>query len=123
MSYLERAEAAGNRDFSLAAANAVPRSREREMSLAHRMGEGGRRSGEGLIPCRVRDVGGKHSFVERAGVRCRRSQFPKPEECRFYKGDPNNDIQPVSKEALISAIKKCHQTLWAGGKLSPPAVL
>ena len=38
-------------------------------------------------------------------------------------GDPNNDIQPVSKEALISAIKKCHQTLWAGGKLSPPAAL
>jgi len=38
-------------------------------------------------------------------------------------GDPNNDIQPVSKEALIGAIKKCHQTLWAGGKLSPTAAL
>ena len=37
--------------------------------------------------------------------------------------DSNNDIQPVSKEALIGAIKKCHQTLWAGGKLSPPAAL
>ena len=48
-------------------------------------------------------------------------QYGKPEEYRFYKGDPNNDIQPVSKEALIGAIKKCHQTLWAGGKLSPPA--
>jgi hypothetical protein len=35
-------------------------------------------------------------------------------------GDPNNDLQPVSKEALIGAIKKCHQTLCAGGKLSPP---
>jgi hypothetical protein len=23
-------------------------------------------------------------------------------------------VQPVSKEALIGAIKKCHQTLWAG---------
>ena len=44
--------------------------------------------------------------------------YGKPEEYRFYKGDPNNDIQPVSKEALIGAIKKCHQTLWAGGKLS-----
>ena len=33
----------------------------------------------------------------------------------------SNDIQPVSKEALIGAIKKCHQTLWAGCKLSPPA--
>ena len=40
--------------------------------------------------------------------------YGKPEEYRFYKGDPNNDIQPVSKEALIGAIKKCHQTLWAG---------
>ncbi len=48
-------------------------------------------------------------------------QYGKPEEYRFYKGDPNNDIQPVSKEALIGAIKKCHQTLWAGGKLSPPS--
>jgi type I restriction enzyme M protein len=46
--------------------------------------------------------------------------YGKPEEYRFYKGDANNDIQPVSKEALIGAIKKCHQTLWAGGKLSPP---
>ena len=35
-----------------------------------------------------------------------------------FSGDPNNDIQPVSKESLIAAIKKCHQTIWAGGKLS-----
>ena len=28
--------------------------------------------------------------------------YVKPEEYRFYKGDPNNDIQPVSKEALIT---------------------
>ena len=37
--------------------------------------------------------------------------------------DPNSDLQPVSQEALIGAIKECHQTLWAGGKLSPPAAL
>ncbi len=36
-----------------------------------------------------------------------------------FKGDPNNDIQPVSMEVLIGSIKKCHQTHWAGGKLSP----
>ena len=48
-------------------------------------------------------------------------QYGKPEEYRFYKGDPNNDIQPVSKEALIGAIKKCHQTLWGGGKRNPAA--
>jgi type I restriction enzyme M protein len=40
-----------------------------------------------------------------------------------FSGDSNNDIQPVSQEALIGAIKKCHQTLWAGGKLSPLAAL
>jgi hypothetical protein len=50
-------------------------------------------------------------------------QYGKPEEYRFYQGAPNNDIQPVSKEALIGAIKKCHQTLWAGGKLSPLTAL
>jgi hypothetical protein len=38
-------------------------------------------------------------------------------------GDPNNNIQPVSKEALIGAIKKCHHPIWADGKLSPPAAL
>lgn len=50
-------------------------------------------------------------------------QYGKPEEYRFYKGDPNNDPQSVTKEALIAAIKKCHQTFWAGGKLSPLAAL
>lgn len=47
-------------------------------------------------------------------------QFGKPEEFRFRKGT-KDDIQPVSKETLIATIKKCHQTLWGGGKLSPPA--
>jgi len=31
----------------------------------------------------------------------------------------SNDIQPVSQEALIGAIKKYHQTLWAGKFLEP----
>jgi hypothetical protein len=31
----------------------------------------------------------------------------------------SNDIQPVSQEALIGVIKKCHQTLWAGVLLKP----
>jgi hypothetical protein len=29
----------------------------------------------------------------------------------------------LAKEALIGAIRKCHQTLWAGGKLSRLAAL
>jgi type I restriction enzyme M protein len=46
-------------------------------------------------------------------------QYGKPEEWRFRKGT-KDDLQPVSKETLIATIKKCHQTLWAGGRLSPP---
>ena len=45
--------------------------------------------------------------------------YGKPQEFRFYKGT-ENDIKPVSREDLIAAIKKCHQTLWGGGRLSPP---
>ena len=45
--------------------------------------------------------------------------YGKPQEFRFYKGT-DNDIKPVAREDLITAIKKCHQTLWGGGRLSPP---
>ena len=43
--------------------------------------------------------------------------YGKPQEFRFYKGS-ENDIKPVDREDLIAAIKKCHQTLWGGGRLS-----
>jgi type I restriction enzyme M protein len=46
-------------------------------------------------------------------------KYGKPEEFKFKKGS-KLDIQPVSKSALILAIRKCHQTLWGGGHLSPP---
>ncbi len=52
--------------------------------------------------------------------------YGKPQEFRFYKGGVNekgeeaSDIKPVDREDLIRAIKKCHQTLWGGGRLSPP---
>lgn len=52
--------------------------------------------------------------------------YGKPQEYRFYKGGVNEkgentaDISEVTREGLISAIKKCHQTLWGGGRLSPP---
>jgi len=46
-------------------------------------------------------------------------QYGKPEEWRFRRGT-KDDIQPVSKETLIATIWKCHQTLWGGGRLSPP---
>jgi type I restriction enzyme M protein len=47
-------------------------------------------------------------------------KYGKPEEYKFKK-ESKLDIQPVSKSALILAIRKCHQTLWGGGRLSPPA--
>lgn len=52
--------------------------------------------------------------------------YGKPQEFRFYKGGINergeraSDIVSIDRESLIVAIKKCHQTLWGGGRLSPP---
>ena len=49
----------------------------------------------------------------------------KPPEWRFYKNDPGNDqgkdLVAVSREELRAAIRKCHQTLWEGGRRSPIA--
>ncbi len=45
-------------------------------------------------------------------------QYGKPEEFKYHKGG-TLDIQPVKREELIAAIKKCHQTLWGGGRLYP----
>ena len=45
-------------------------------------------------------------------------RYGKPEEFRFWKGT-DNDLPPVNKEVLSSTLKKCHETLWGGGKLSP----
>lgn len=49
--------------------------------------------------------------------------YGKPPEYKYRKGVSKDwqDIRPVSKGELIAAIKKCHQTLWGGGRLSPPA--
>jgi len=47
------------------------------------------------------------------------SSYGKPQEFKYTKGG-DLDIQAVSKEELIRAIQKCHQTLWEGGRRSPP---
>jgi hypothetical protein len=67
------------------------------------------------------DFSGKYGVLEREAnlIADLPRLYGKPEEYRFNKGDPNNDLQPVSKAALISAIKKCHRTLWTGGKSGP----
>ncbi|MEM7716443.1 MAG: N-6 DNA methylase [Cyanobacteria bacterium P01_A01_bin.68] len=47
-------------------------------------------------------------------------KYGKPEKYKYFQGT-KSDIQSVNKEGLIAAIQKCHQTLWGGGRLSPPA--
>ena len=49
--------------------------------------------------------------------------YGKPPDYKYRKGSSKEwqDIKPVNKGDLIAAIKKCHQTLWGGGRLSPPA--
>ena len=39
-----------------------------------------------------------------------------PLEWRFYKNKKNQDLTVVSREELLTAIRKCHQTLWVGGR-------
>lgn len=70
---------------------------------------------------RVLDVSDKFGALEREQniLADLPRAYGKPQEFRFYKG-AENDIKIVEKEDLISAIKKCHQTLWGGGRLSPP---
>lgn len=48
-------------------------------------------------------------------------RYGKPPEWRFYKNVPGKDLAAVPREELRSAIRKCHQTLWEGGRRSPIA--
>lgn len=70
---------------------------------------------------RVLDVSDKFGVLEREDniIADLPHAYGQPQAFRFYKGT-DNDIKPVSKEDLKSAIRKCHQTLWGGGRLSPP---
>ncbi len=38
---------------------------------------------------------------------------------RFIKGDRDKDLKIVSREELIRALEKSHDTVWQGGKLAP----
>lgn len=70
---------------------------------------------------RILDVSDKFGVLEREKniLADLPKAYGKPQEFRFYKGT-DNDIQKVSYQNLITTIKKCHQTLWGGGRLSPP---
>lgn len=77
---------------------------------------------------RVLDVSDKFGVLEREQniLADLPKAYGKPQEFRFYKGGVNakgeaaSDIAPIERGELISAIKKCHQTLWGGGRMSPP---
>lgn len=48
-------------------------------------------------------------------------KYGKPEEFKYYyDAPPKPDISAVGRDDLIKTIRKCHQTLWGGGRLSPP---
>lgn len=70
---------------------------------------------------RVLDVSDKFGVLEREKniIADLPKAYGKPQEFRFYRGT-ENDIRPVNRDDLIAAIRKCHQTLWGGGRLSPP---
>src|ERR1700730_10957794 len=48
-------------------------------------------------------------------------RYGKPPQWRFYKNSNGKDLAAVAREALRAAIRKCHQTLWEGGRRSPIA--
>jgi len=45
--------------------------------------------------------------------------YGKIEEFRYKKGDSNWDLKVLEKQELLRALKKSHDTLWAGGKRNP----
>ena len=47
-------------------------------------------------------------------------RYGRPPEWRFYK-NTEQGLNAVSREELRAAIRKCHQTLWEGGRRSPIA--
>jgi len=46
-------------------------------------------------------------------------KYGKAPKYKFKKGASQNDLNIVSREELIKALEKCHDTVWQGGKLAP----
>lgn len=46
-------------------------------------------------------------------------KYGKAPKYKFIKGDTKKDLKIVSREELIKALEKCHDTVWQGGKLAP----
>ncbi len=47
------------------------------------------------------------------------TDYGDPPAWRFYKNQQGQDLAAVPREELRKAIRKCHQTLWEGGRRSP----
>lgn len=46
-------------------------------------------------------------------------KYGKTPKYKFTKGDKDKDLKEVSREELIKALEKSHDTVWQGGKLAP----
>jgi type I restriction enzyme M protein len=46
-------------------------------------------------------------------------KYGKAPKYKFIKGEKGKDLKIVSREELIKALEKCHDTVWQGGKLAP----
>lgn len=46
-------------------------------------------------------------------------KYGKAPKYRFIKGDAINDLETVSREELIRALEKAHDTVWQSGRLAP----
>ena len=46
-------------------------------------------------------------------------RYGKTPKYRFIKNDTEKELKIVSKDELISALGKCHNTVWQGGRLAP----
>ena len=66
------------------------------------------------------DVGGfKSSEREKNVIADIPQRYGKAPKYKFIKGDKQRDLKSVSREELISALSKCNDTIWQGGKLAP----
>lgn len=46
-------------------------------------------------------------------------KYGKTPKYRFIKADKEKDLKEVSRNELITALEKCHDTIWQGGRLAP----
>ncbi|VVB66063.1 N-6 DNA Methylase [Candidatus Gugararchaeum adminiculabundum] len=66
------------------------------------------------------DVSGfKQSEREKNVISDIPKKYGKTPKYKFIKGDKDKDLKEVSREELIRALEKSHDTIWQGGKLAP----